>query len=146
VRLRGDVINPDYDFLDPGVERFFKEVDQALSLTGWIHGLEALSPQLKFAWDELAIMKRLLPSLPGLDDYHETLRGITQASNAVLFEVVEDLVRTCRDGDPPTVSRADLARESRAFVELLVRERDAFVLRNQTELLEALEPQPLAVA
>jgi len=141
-RLRGDVINPDYDFLDPRIELFFKQVDEALSLTGWIHGLQALSPQLKFAWDELAIMKRLTPSLAGLDEYHERLRRLTQASNGVLFDVVEELVRTCRDGRASSISRADLARESRAFVDLLVRERDAFVLRNQPELLEALELVP----
>jgi anaerobic magnesium-protoporphyrin IX monomethyl ester cyclase len=141
-RLRGDVINPDYDFLDPRIELFFKQVDEALSLTGWIHGLHALSPQLKFAWDELAIMRRLTPSLQGLDEYHETLRSITQASNAVLFDVVEELVRACRAGRVSPISRAELARESRAYVDLLVRERDAFVLRNQPELLEALELVP----
>jgi hypothetical protein len=90
-------------------------------------------------------MKRLNPSLPGLDDYHETLRGITRASNAVLFEVVEDLVRACRDDEAPKVARSDLARESKAFLEMLVRERDTFVLRNQPELLAALELEPLAV-
>jgi hypothetical protein len=30
---------------------------------GWIHGLQALSPQLKFAWAELAVIERLFPSI-----------------------------------------------------------------------------------
>jgi hypothetical protein len=48
-RLRGDVLNPDYDFLDQRLELFFTNVNEALNVTGWIHGLDALSPQLKFA-------------------------------------------------------------------------------------------------
>jgi hypothetical protein len=92
-RLRGDVLNPDYDFLDPRLEVFFQEVHEALNVTGWIHSLQALSPQLKFAWSEVAIMERLTPSLPRLRDYKEALRWTTQASNAVLFDIVEELVQ-----------------------------------------------------
>jgi anaerobic magnesium-protoporphyrin IX monomethyl ester cyclase len=142
-RLRGDVCNPDYDFLDPRLESFFREVNEALNMTGWIHGLEALSPQLKFAWTELAIMGGLTPSLPGLSDYRGRLQEVTRRSNTVLFEVVEELVRACRDGDAATISRSELATRSREFVDLLVRERDAFVLKSQVALLGALEPPEL---
>jgi radical SAM superfamily enzyme YgiQ (UPF0313 family) len=141
-RLRGDVLAPDYDFLDPRLERFFREVNEALNVTGWIHGLQALSPQLKFAWAEVAIMERLTPGLPGLLDYRERLREITAASNEVLFDVVEQLVGVCRDGRPMTLSRAALTTASRAYVHRLVAERDAFVLANQDVLLSALELAP----
>src|SRR5205823_13646519 len=60
-RLRGDVGNPDYDFHDPRLELFFRRVNEALNTTGWIHGLRALSPQLKFAWQELAVMTSFTP-------------------------------------------------------------------------------------
>jgi anaerobic magnesium-protoporphyrin IX monomethyl ester cyclase len=145
-RLRGDVCNPDYDFLDPRLEAFFREVNEALNMTGWIHGLDALSPQLKFAWNEFAVLDRLHPSLPGLGGYRETLRQITQASNAVLFEVVEELVDACRAGAASPVSRAVLAQQSHAFVERLLEARNAFVLANQDELLAALELPPQRVA
>jgi anaerobic magnesium-protoporphyrin IX monomethyl ester cyclase len=139
-RLRGDVIHPDYDFLDPRLERFYEEISQALQVTGWIHGLSALSPQLKFAWAELAIIERLLPWLAGLRDYRETLRRITAASNAVLCDVVEELVDVCRDGAASSPSRDALGAQCRAFVTELVSERDAYMLRNQAALLDALEP------
>jgi radical SAM superfamily enzyme YgiQ (UPF0313 family) len=142
-RLRGDVLAPDYDFLDRRLERFFREVNEALNVTGWIHGLGALSPQLKFAWAEVAIVERLMPDLPGLADYRERLRTITAASNEVLFDVVEQLVGVCRDGRTMTLSRADLRSASRAYVRRLVEERDAFVLANQDALLAALDPPPL---
>lgn len=141
-RLRGDVLNPDYDFLDPRLEAFFEQTNQALNLTGWIHGLKALSPQLKFAWSEVAVMERLNPGLPGLADYSLRLRGITSASNAVLFNVVEELVDRCRHGlTLPQGFAVNLARESNRFVRDLTRERDAFVFRNQSALLRALEPE-----
>ena len=42
-RLRGDVINPDYDFLDPRLDGFFSDVNRTLNLVGWIHGVRSLS-------------------------------------------------------------------------------------------------------
>ena len=142
-RLRGDVCDPDYDFLDPRLERFFAEINEALNLTGWIHGLHALSPQLKFAWAEMAIIERLLPGLAELDEYRARLRRITAASNEVLFEVVEELVG-CVSRRRRDVDLACVAGRGRAdYVRRLVRERDAFVLANQDALLAALEPQPL---
>ena len=140
-RLRGDVLNPDYDFLDPRLEVFFREVNEALNVTGWIHGMKALSPQLKFAWTETAIMERLTPSLPGLGEYKEKLRGITRASNEVLMEVVEELVEQCRRGaTSSSISNSLLIAQCHGFVEDLLRERNDFVLSNQGDLLRVLEP------
>ncbi len=145
-RLRGDVLNPDYDFLDPRLEVFFREVNEALNVTGWIHGMRALSPQLKFAWTELAIMKRLTPSLAGLPEYEVRLRAITRASNAVLMRVVEGLVEECRRGRTSTsISKSLLARQCQGFVEDLLRERNDFVLESQHELLSILEPSGASV-
>ena len=82
----------------------------------------------------------LLPALPGLRGYRETLRRITAASNSVLCDVVEELVHVCRDGASASPSRDALGSQCRAFVGELVSERDAYMLRNQVALLAALEP------
>ena len=140
-RLRGDVLNPDYDFLDPRLEVFFREVNEALHVTGWIHGMLALSPQLKFAWSETAIMERLTSSLPGLGAYKARLRGITRASNAVLMQVVEELVEQCRRETSSSISKSLLSAQCHSFVEDLLRERNAFVCSNQNDLLRVLEPE-----
>lgn len=137
-RLRGDVCNPDYDFLDPRLERFFTLVNEALNVTGWIHGLEALSPQLKFAWNELAVMRGFTPSLPGLDGYEDGLRRITRESNETLMEVVEDLVAVCRDGAAQTIAPETLARGRERYVDRLLALRNGFVLEHQEALLAAL--------
>jgi radical SAM superfamily enzyme YgiQ (UPF0313 family) len=136
-RLRGDVINPDYDFLDPRIELFFERVNEALNVTGWIHGLRALSPQLKFAWNELAVMDGFTPTLPGLDDYRHRLQRITAESNETLMQVVDDLVCVCRDGASQTFSPDELAVRCGEYVDELLRERNAFVLASQEPLLAA---------
>jgi anaerobic magnesium-protoporphyrin IX monomethyl ester cyclase len=92
-RLRGDVCKPDYDFLDPRLTDFYNAISHIVDVTGWTHGYRALSPQLNFAWDEVAIVEQLFPVVPGLSAYKETVREITRASNEVLFRVVEDLLR-----------------------------------------------------
>ena len=145
-RLRGDVCHPDYDFLDPRLETFYEEVTQTLQVTGWIHGLHALAPQLKFASAEFAIIQRLMPTLPGLFEYEQALREITAESNEVLFGVVEELVGVCRDGARASESRSSLTERSRVFVERLIAERNAYMLSNQEDLLAVLEPDNRRVA
>ena len=145
-RLRGDVCNPDYDLLDPRLEIFFRQIDEALKLTGWIHGLEALSPNLKFAVGEYAVMERLTPELPGLADYRGAIKQITKESNEVLFGVVEELADAARRGVRASLSQDDLARDSRAFLERLLDERNAFVVRNEQALVDALRLPPVEAA
>lgn len=137
-RLRGDVLNPDYDFLDPRIERFFQSVNEALNTTGWIHGLRALSPQLKFAWNEVAVMEGFTPSLPGLGGYRDRLQRITRDSNETLMQVVDDLVAVCRDGAEQTFQPDDLATRCGVYVDKLLEERSSFVVANQDELLAAV--------
>jgi anaerobic magnesium-protoporphyrin IX monomethyl ester cyclase len=136
-RLRGDVCNPDYDFLDPRIELFFRRVNEALNTTGWIHGLRALSPQLKFAWNELAVMEGFTPQLPGLAGYRDRLQGIIRASNETLMQVVDDLVLVCRDGAQQTFLPDELASWCGARVDELLVVRNEYVLANQDDLLAA---------
>ena len=61
-RMRGDVCNPDYDFLDPRLAASIEGLTSVVSLRGWIHGLEAVTLQLSTAWHEVAVMERLYPA------------------------------------------------------------------------------------
>jgi radical SAM superfamily enzyme YgiQ (UPF0313 family) len=137
-RLRGDVCDPDYEFLDPKVSEYFQALTGLLRLTGWIHGNPGLSPQLKFAWNEVGIMERLFPPLPDMAEYQDTLRGITAKSNEMLFRVVEDMADTVLNGKPQRWTTEILRAECMRFLEEFHRERDAFVLRNQPLLLQVL--------
>ena len=90
-RLRGDVCNPYYDFLDPKLGAFCYALGEILNRTGWLHGLESVSQTLNVAWSELAVMERLFPSLPGIGRYRATLQNITRISNTLLFQVVDEM-------------------------------------------------------
>jgi len=146
-RLRGDVCNPDYDFLDPRLYDFYIAVNELLNITGWIHGLKALSPQLKHLWSELAVIERLYPSVPNLEEYRQTLRHITATSNEVLFEVVEDLVHAFTEGRPARHSQAELRDQCSRFVDQLIEARDNYIQPNRHYFLRELgieEPEPVA--
>ena len=138
-RIRGDVCNPDYDFLDPKIGEFYDALTQLVSLTGWIHGLKAVTTQLGWAWHEVATMERLFPELPGFEDYKETLRGITKRSNDLLLRVVEDLSYQFSDGKPARWTPEIVEEAREACLEELLRERDAFVYSNQEIIIESLE-------
>ena len=138
-RFRGDVCNPYYDFLDPRLDKFCYELGDLLNVSGWVHGLESVSQQLNMAWSELAVMERLFPRLPGIAGYRKRLRAITKNSNALLFRVVDDISRAYTDGVPHGWTAPELRRSCHGFLDDFLRERDAFVVRNQKILLDALE-------
>jgi anaerobic magnesium-protoporphyrin IX monomethyl ester cyclase len=138
-RLRGDVCNPDYDFLDPRIGEFYEALTELVSLTGWIHGLKAVTTQLGWAWHEVATMERLFPALPGFDEYKETLRGITKRSNDLLLRVVEDLSYQFSDNKPAEWAPEIVEAAREQFLDELLRERDGFVYANQDILIDTLE-------
>ena len=83
-------------------------------------------------------MERLFPSLPGLNQYQGALSQVTQASNEVLFSVVENLLDSVQKGKPVTWTNAKLEVERHKFLEQLLRERNRFVAQHQQVLLRAL--------
>jgi radical SAM superfamily enzyme YgiQ (UPF0313 family) len=137
-RLLGDVCNPDYDFLDPRLSKFYGGLTSMISLTGWIHGLEAVTLQLGCAWHEVATLERLFPPLLGMPRYKEVLRQITKGSNDLLLNVVEDLSYVYSDGRASQWDSTDVERRRTLVLETLRTERDAFVLGHQEMLLDAL--------
>jgi len=137
-RLRGDVCNPSYDFLDPRLDAFYAELARTVDVTGWVHGYRALSPQLNWVWHEIAILDRLFPHLPGMPDYQQRVRAITRESNEMLFHVVEDLSRVYSDGAANMLSTPVLQAHCRRWIDDLVRERNEFVFQHEETLVGAL--------
>ena len=145
-RLRGDVCNPDYDFLDPRLEPFYNNVNELLNLTGWLHGMQALSPQIKYAWNEVAVIERFFPNVTGLSDYRKGLRALTAASNEVLFKTVEELAYAAMDDRAAGLSKTELQAKCAAFLHLLIEQRDGFILKNQKKILRVVRPKKLQAA
>jgi radical SAM superfamily enzyme YgiQ (UPF0313 family) len=137
-RLRGDVCNPDYDFLDPRLADFYEELTNVVSMSGWIHGLKAVTSQLGWAWHEVATLDRLFPTLPGMPQYKQTLRRMTKTSNDLLLQVVEDLSYKHLDNREMTWDAKSIEGHRERILEELITERDAFVYGNEQILLGAL--------
>jgi anaerobic magnesium-protoporphyrin IX monomethyl ester cyclase len=64
-RLKGDVINPDYDFLDPRLIDYLDALNLAVS--SWISS-NGVSPHLNWAWHEVGIMERLFTGVTDPSD------------------------------------------------------------------------------
>jgi hypothetical protein len=96
---------------------------------------------LNWAWNEVAIMERLFPALPGFMEYRQTLAAITRESNDVLFDVVEELLARAESGRARTWTNAQLNEYQRRFTERLLLERNGFVERHRTTLLRVLHPE-----
>lgn len=137
-RLRGDVCNPDYDFLDPRLADFYDGLTSVVNVRGWIHGLEAVTVQLSCAWHEVAVMERLFPALPGMAKYIKSLQKITKKSNDLLLRIVEDLSYVFSDHKENPWIPEEVEESRRQILQEFIIERDAFVYKNEAILLEAL--------
>jgi radical SAM superfamily enzyme YgiQ (UPF0313 family) len=138
-RLRGDVCNPDYDFLDPRLHEFYEGLRTVVNVLGWIHGFQGLTTQLNWAWHEVAVMQHLFPALPGMKKYEKALRGITRESNGLLLQIVEDLSYVFSDGQENRWDPDEVQKERERFLADLLAMRDTFVYRHEVILLDALE-------
>jgi anaerobic magnesium-protoporphyrin IX monomethyl ester cyclase len=136
-RLKGDVCNPDYDFLDPRLDDFFRELNDVLHVSGWIHGHRALSPAINWAWNEVAILEGLFRPLDRMEGYKADLRHLTAASNAMVLGVVEEMATYHAGGVRPTFSGHQIARHAEAYAADLLAMRDSFIQRHQATLVEA---------
>ncbi len=150
-RLKGDICHPDYDFLDPRVDAYFHALNQMVHVSGWIHGIGALTVQLQYVKGEVAVMAALFPPLEGFNEYRETVRTITASANEVLFRVVGDVLDEYRDRQPHRWTPRRVREACVNFQETLLNERNAFVARNQEILMHSLTegksaPQPVLSA
>jgi hypothetical protein len=85
-------------------------------------------------------MERLFPPMPQLTRYKHELQQITQESNAVLFQVVDDLLETFLNNQAHSWSASVLSRRRDAFLKRMLAARNAFVASNQKVLMRALSP------
>lgn len=138
-RLKGDISNPDYDFLDPRLDAFYRDLNDVLHVSGWIHGHRALSPALNWAWNEVAILERLFPGLGGLEGYKADLRRLTAASNDMVLDVVDDLVGVHAEGRRRRWNDGDVAERAERFGGELLRLRDGYIRGQQDVLIAALQ-------
>lgn len=137
-RLKGDVCTPDYDFLDPRLDRFYAHLARIIDITGWVHGPRALTMQLEWAHLEVAVICQLFPRLAGIDAYEASLRRHTRASNERLFALVEALAELHATGAGSAPDAGALRAQCDETLNKVIGDRDAFIGRHQETLLDAL--------
>jgi hypothetical protein len=137
-RLRGDVCNPDYDFLDPRLNEFYNDLTTYLDIRGWIFGLQSLSLQLGYAWNEFAVMERLFPGVRDLGGYRTSLVKITRESNLMLLGLVEDLLSIYTSGRGLNWNVQSVEEARLQFMSTLHDERNRFVSKNQEILMSRI--------
>jgi radical SAM superfamily enzyme YgiQ (UPF0313 family) len=136
-RLRGDSINPDYDFLDARMDQFFDAISEAT--TDWVNGPASLKNHLDWAWQEYWVLRRLFPPLRGFDAYERCLSSITRRSNEYLLNLVEKASCAFERNHGAAPSAAEVQAVSARFANQLVGKRNAFIFRNQKKMLASLE-------
>jgi hypothetical protein len=134
-RLRGDIVQPDYDFLDLRLNEYHRRLDEIVS--HWVHG-DGASFQLNLALHELAVMRRLVGELDGIDMYEDALRGLTAESNEGLFRFVEETSVHFEAGEDSLLYPDAVRSVCTDLVKRMLGLRNAFVEANRERLLGAV--------
>ncbi|MFH8386080.1 B12-binding domain-containing radical SAM protein [Kitasatospora sp. NPDC018058] len=135
-RLRGDVTRPDYDFLDPRLTDYYRQLKPVSGQ--WVSD-EGVSHELHWAWDEFTTVERLVPGLVGGQEYRRALAALTAECNEALFRLVEDSATAFEHGDrsllDPAAARATCEGVRTRLLEL----RNGYFLGNVEALTEAVQ-------
>jgi radical SAM superfamily enzyme YgiQ (UPF0313 family) len=105
-RLRGDLTHPDYDFVDPRLNEYYRLLSD--TLRPWIHN-QGLSNQLSYTLDEIETFSRLVPGLRGVRAYRKSLAKLTAQANERLFRLVEDSSIAFEAGDRSLLDQKGIA-------------------------------------
>jgi radical SAM superfamily enzyme YgiQ (UPF0313 family) len=87
-RLRQRHGHPDYQFIDPRVDRWYAYLSSVFR--PMFAGASGVHEQLKWARFELAVLARFQPGIEGLEAYSAGLRQLTAHANDVYCRVVEE--------------------------------------------------------
>lgn len=136
-RLRGTRAQPDYNFLDPDLDEYYQKLNSALN--AWVYGEDAVAHYLGLAWHEVAIIDRLFPAVHGMERYQRDLQALTRKSNDRIIAAVEASATMFEREHEFPLSTKTMNTEAQAIIRQMLRQRDAFVYRNQERLLASLQ-------
>ena len=134
-RLRGDLTHPDYDFLDPRLNEYYRLL--SVAIRPWVHN-KGLSNQLSYAWDEIETFERLTPGLRGARVYRKGLVRLTASANERLFRLVEETSLAFEQGDRSGLQPERIAAFCERARAKLLDLRNAFVADNLEPLTERI--------
>jgi anaerobic magnesium-protoporphyrin IX monomethyl ester cyclase len=134
-RLRGDLTHPDYVFLDPRLNDYYRLL--SVAIRPWVHN-KGLSNQLSYAFDEIETFERLTPGLRGARAYRKGLMRLTAGANQRLFRLVEETSLAFEQGDRSALEPRRIAAFCERARAKLLDLRNAFVADNLAPLTERI--------
>jgi anaerobic magnesium-protoporphyrin IX monomethyl ester cyclase len=100
-RLKGSIINPDYDLLDPRLDHLCKWLHQIFQ--GQLFSQAGLSAELRFHRLEIAVLEKFYPQAKSVDKYKEFLSTIVSSFNSIFFDVVEKSAKIFKESYEPEI-------------------------------------------
>ncbi len=135
-RLTGSLAQPDYDFFSPELNDFHHYIEHTLD--AWVQGNDSVSNHLNAAWHEVSVLRSLFPGTKGLRSYESFLRKTTKLINERILNEIEISAESFIHGTELKSVPNIMRREASQQIESLLENRDQFIFKNQTYLLEKL--------
>ncbi len=90
-RLKGSILYPNYDFLDPRLDKLFSYLSRIFYK--WIFTNEGILVKLRWHRMELAVLKKFYAETKNIAGYEVYLREIIASYNDLFFDVVEEATK-----------------------------------------------------
>jgi len=95
-RLKGSIVNPDYDFLDPRLDSHCEFLHQTFH--EWMFTRTGMLAKLRWHQLEVVVLEKFYPYANGILEYKDFLREIIASSNALFFHIAENAAKVFEDG------------------------------------------------
>lgn len=104
-RLKGSVVAPDYDFLDPRLDKYYEFLYR--TFYDWMFMDTGLLARQRWHRFEVAILKEFYPHAKGIPEYEDFLEGIIASFNAIFFHVAEEAATIFEGGNSNSERQLD---------------------------------------
>jgi len=105
-RLKGTVVNPDYDFLDRRIDKLYSIILETFE--SWMFSEAGLLSQLRFDRFQLAVLRKFYSHFHGIDELGSNISNIVKQSNRLFIDVCEQFADLFED---ETADSDEKARE-----------------------------------
>jgi anaerobic magnesium-protoporphyrin IX monomethyl ester cyclase len=86
-RLRGSIVTPDYDFLDPRIDGYCRFLQETFH--EWMFTRAGLLASLRWHQFEIKVLEKFYPSAKGLTEYKDFVKRIIISSNALFIKIAK---------------------------------------------------------
>jgi len=102
-RLKGSIVNPDYDFLDPKLDSYYEFLHQ--TFYEWMFTHTGMLAKLQWHQFEVAVLEKFYPHARGIPEYTDFLKEIIASSNNLFLHIAGEAATIFENGDPDSHSQ-----------------------------------------